>query len=56
MENLKKLKSENKKYANGKSSKNCTYEEAYKVYKETVSKAETMEERKKRINVYRCGW
>ena len=56
MENLKKLKSENKKYANGKSSKDCTYEEAYNVYKETVCKAETMEERKKRINAYRCGW
>ena len=58
MENLKykELKYENKEYSNGKSSKDCTYEEAYKVYKETVSKAETMDERKKRINAYRCGW
>ena len=56
MEKFDKLKAENKEVANGKSSKDCTYEEAYKVYKQTVSKAETPEERLKRINAFRCGW
>jgi hypothetical protein len=56
MEKIEKLKVENKKYANGKSSKDCTYSERFKVYMETVAKSESYEERKIRINAYRCGW
>ena len=56
MENLQKLKVENKIYADGKSSKDCTYSERFKVYMQTVAEAETYEERKIRINAYRCGW
>ena len=42
--------------ANGKSSSECSFDEACNVYRQTVSKAETMEERIKRINAFRRGW
>jgi hypothetical protein len=56
MKELEKLKAENKELSNGKSSKECTPDEIYKVYRQTVSKSETPEERIKRINAFRCGW
>jgi hypothetical protein len=51
-EETKKLK----KLAKGKSSKDCTKDEAINVYKAYVSKSETTDERIKRINAFRCGW
>jgi len=56
MKDLEKRRGQNKELANGKKSKDCTFEEMVKVYRQTVSKAETDEERLRRINAFRCGW
>lgn len=56
MRDLEDRRNQNKKLAKGKSSKDCTFEEAVKVYRQTVGKAETREERLRRINDFRCGW
>lgn len=46
-----------KELANGKSSKDCTRDEAINVHRASIpKKEETWEERKKRINAFRCGW
>lgn len=55
-EPYKKLREKNKKLANGKSSKDCTLDEAINIYKAGIPKEETMAERMERINAFRCGW
>lgn len=56
MKNLKDVRKQNKELANGKSSKDCTFEEKVEVYKRSVNADETSEERRTRINAFRCGW
>lgn len=56
MKDLENIRNQNKELAKGKSSKDCTFQERVRVYKQTVSKAETPEERLRRINAFRCGW
>lgn len=55
-EKREEMQSENRILANGKSSKDCTIDERIAVYRQTVSKSETPEERLRRINAFRCGW
>ena len=45
-----------KELANGKSSKDCTFEEQVDIYLSSKKKDETWEERKARVNAFRCGW
>ena len=45
-----------KKLANGKSSKDCTHDEACAVMRASKPKEETWQERLDRINAFRCGW
>lgn len=45
-----------KDLANGKSSKDCSPDEAWDVYRAYVGKSKTREERLRRINIFRCGW
>jgi hypothetical protein len=56
MEGLEKIQEQNKELANGKSSKDCTFEEKVSVYKKSIKKNETREERMRRITAFRCGW
>ena len=54
--NINIMQNKFKELANGKSSKDCTFEEQVDVYLSSKKKDETWEERKARINVFRCGW
>lgn len=47
-----------KELSGGKSSKECSHDEAVKVYlgSKPKDREETWEERKARINAFRCGW
>lgn len=56
MKDLTNARKQNKELANGKSSKGCTFEEKVEVYKRSVNADETPEERRARINAFRCGW
>ena len=45
-----------KELANGKSSEDCTLDERINVYRASKKEDESWEERKERINRFRCGW
>ena len=45
-----------KKLAGGKSSKDASFDELCNAYRGSKKKNETFEERKARINRFRCGW
>jgi hypothetical protein len=55
-EELKEKRAKNKELANGKSSKDCTFDEACNVYRASIKKDETDKDRLDRINAFRCGW
>ena len=45
-----------KEIAKGKTSEECSFDERVNVYRMMLKGADTIEERKKRINAFRCGW
>ncbi len=50
------MKDKFNKLAKGKSSKDCTKDEAIDIYLNSIENNETPEQRKKRILAFRCGW